>query len=200
MAGPRIYTDSWERLKTAAREMEEREEENNHNGTKQAAKPKREVALPPSRGFVVATLVLSALCILLGILWFDAQSRLIQATRETSDLKAQLDLIQERFKSMDKDRDRIAEENALLRQEEEETRADVVARERELEALRTQKERGSIRPKPPAARTDVLPTPSHHTQPKPSEQPVSVGPIPDKLPLQTLEKTEQQDVRTFSIR
>jgi hypothetical protein len=199
MAGPRIYTESWERLKTAAREMEEKEEENNHNGAKQATKPKREAALPASRGFVVATLVLSALCILLGILWFDAQSRLIQATRETGDLKAQLDLIQERFKNMDKDRERIAEENALLRREEEETRADAVAREREIEALKAQKERVGLKPKPPAARTDVLPAPSH-TQSKPSEQPVSAGPIPDKPPLQTLEKTEQQGVQTYSIR
>lgn len=179
--------------------MEEREAESNHNGTKQAPKPKREAASATSRAFVVATLVLSALCVLLGVLWFDAQNRLIQATKEAGDLRAQLDLIQERFRSLDKDRDRIAEENMLLRRDEEETRADVIARERELENLKAQKERAVTKPRPPVARADV-PPPAPQPQPKPSGQPVSAAPIQEKPPLQTLEKTDQQDVKTYTIR
>jgi hypothetical protein len=199
MAGPRIYTESWERLKTAAREMEEREAENNRNGMKDTPRPKRETTLPTSRAFVVATLVLSALCVLLGVLWFDAQNRLVQATKETGELRAQLDLIHERFRNMDKDRERMVEENTLLRREEEETRAEAVARERELENLKTQKERAGIKPRPPVARTETLPAPPQ-TQPMQSGQPVPPTQGQEKPPLQTLEKTEHQGVRTLSIR
>ena len=199
MAGPRIYTESWERLKTAAREMEEKEAENGRNGTKHAPKPKRELTLPTSRAFVVATLVLSALCVLLGVLWFDAQNRLVQATKEAGELRAQLDLIHERFRNMDKDRERMVEENALLRREEEETRAEAVARERELENLKTQREKAGIKPKSPVAKSEI-PSAPPQVRPMPSAQPVPAAPIQEKPPLQTLEKTDQQDVKTYTIR
>ena len=200
MPGPRIYTKSWERLKVAAKEMDERTreaEESRHKPAAAAEKPKQHLKVP--RPFVIATAVLAVLTILTGSLWIDSQARLMTAARDVTDFKTRLDLLQEKMAKLEDERQRLADENGTLSLQYEQRATELAQLEQELETLRSRKENGKSKPKQPGAGTET-PSAKAPGAPKAVQDPAPpVPPHQEKGNTQQLQGSEQRGVKAYTI-
>lgn len=140
MPGPRIYTEAWQRLKIAAKETEAREPEEPPRVADSPEKPRR---LRGPRPFIVAIAVSVFLSILTASLWIDSQARLMTAARDVADFRTRLELLQEKMKKVENERQRLEDENGTLSMQYEQRAAELAQLEQELDALRAQKERSN---------------------------------------------------------
>jgi septal ring factor EnvC (AmiA/AmiB activator) len=157
MPGPRIYTEAWERLKVAAKETEAREAEGPRPETRAPGKPERRRG---SKLLVIAMAVLGLLAVLTTGLWIDSQTRLMIAARDVADFRTRLELLQDKMRKMEEERQRVSDENGTLSLQYEQTTAEVTRLEEEIETLRSQKEK----PKPKGQPVAALETPLDKAQ------------------------------------
>jgi uncharacterized protein HemX len=195
MPGPRIYTQSWERLKVAAKEMEARESEKSDHKPAAAEKPKR---LKASGPFVIGTAVLALLSILMASLWIESQTRLVTAVRDMTDFKVRLELLQERMKKVEDERQRLEDENGRLSIQYEQRASELGQLDEELQALRAQKARSRTEPKQPVARTETQPMKAAHA-PGTAQEPTPPTPREDKGTTLKPQTPERRDVTSYTV-
>jgi outer membrane murein-binding lipoprotein Lpp len=201
MAGPRIYTDAWERLKVAAKELEEKEAENlgeeEEPRTVHSA-PDKPKARQRLRIFVVATVVMAVLIVLVGSLWIDSQARLMNHAREVAELKTRIDLLQEKVRKAEEEKKRLEDENGTLSMHYEQKAAELADLEQELETLRTQKEKTVAKPKRPQAKIENPPV-AVPAPPRVSQEHPPVNPPQEKTRAAKPESREQQGIKVYTI-
>jgi outer membrane murein-binding lipoprotein Lpp len=201
MSGPRIYTEAWERLRVAAKELEEKE-----NEAREAEEQPRAVHVAPEepkprrkpRLLLIAAVLLAGLTLLVGGLWIDSQTRLVHHSGEVAELKAQIDLLQEKVRKAEEERKRLEAENGTLSTHFEQKAAELADMEQELDALRFQREKAPARPKRVQPKTgDVL-----TRTPAAPEHPVvrtPAGPEPDKPVKTNPEPPVEPGVKVYKI-
>jgi uncharacterized protein HemX len=196
MPGPRIYTESWERLKVAAKETEAREPEEPQRMTDSPEKPKRQRG---PRLLVIAIAVLAVLSILTASLWIDSQKRLMTAARDVADFKMRLELLQEKMAKVEEERQRLSDENGTLSMQYEQRAAELAELEQELEALGSQKENLKSKPRQPIAQAETPPIKAPGI-PKAVQEPASpFPPRQERGNAQKLERSEQHGVKVYTI-
>jgi len=201
MPGPRIYTQDWERLKVAAKEMEARE-------AKEAGEPRPVPHVPEKkkqrkerkapRLSVIALAVLAMITAAAASLWIDSQIQLASANRDITDFKTRLVLLQEKIKKMEDERQRLEEENGTLSMQYEQRATELAQAEDELGTLRTQKEKSKPKARQNLPLADIPTTSSHsglHAQghPTPSTQTQERVTPPEPA------RPQQQDVKVYKI-
>jgi chromosome segregation ATPase len=196
MPGPRIYTEAWERLKVAAKEMEAREAAETPSVARSPEEKKQRKA---PRLSVIALAVLALVTIAAAGLWIDSQAQLMSATRDVTDYKTRLVLLQEKIQKMEEERQRLEDENGTLSVQYEKRAAEFARLEDELNALRTQKEKSK-----PNARQNLpladIPTITSHGALRAPEQPSPSTQTPEKSNnAPKLAKPQQQDVKVYKI-
>jgi septal ring factor EnvC (AmiA/AmiB activator) len=201
MAGPRIYTEAWERLRVAAKELEEKEAESREQEgpqTVHSAPDKPKVRQRP-RLLVVAIVVMTLLTVLMGSLWIDSQTRLMNHAGEVAELKTRIDLLQEKARKAEEESKRLEDENGTLSMHYEQKAAELADLEQELEMLRTQKEKTVAKPKRPQAKVESAPI-APPAAPRVSQEPPPVTPPPqEKTRAAKPESREQQGIKVYTI-
>ena len=195
MPGPRIYTESWERLKIAAKETEAREPEKPKQMEDFPERPKR---LRAPRPFAIATAVFALLSILTASLWIDSQARLMTAARDVTDFKTRLELLQGDMKKMEDERQRLADENGSLSMQYEQRAAELAQLEQELQGLRSHKENLKLKPKQPIAGAETPPIKAS-SAPRAAQEPALPTPREGKDSALKLQRPEQRDVKSYAI-
>lgn len=195
MSGPRIYTEAWERLRTAAKETETREPEEPRCTDHASEKPKR---LRRPRLLVIAIAVLAFLSILTASLWIDSQTRLMTAARDVKDFKVRLELLQEKMKKAEDEKQRLEDENGRLSIQYEQRASELAQLEEELQALRAQKTKPKSEPKQPVARTDTQPL-NPANAPKTFQEPAFPTPRDDRGAALKPRTPERRDVKSYTI-
>ena len=196
MPGPRIYTEAWERLKVAAKEMEAKEA-GEAQPLPRLTEEKKQRKAP--RLTVIALAVLALVTIVAASLWIDSQVQLMSATRDVTDFKTRLVLLQEKIQKMEEERQRLEDENGTLSMQYEKRAAELAQVEDELNALRTQKEKSR-----PNARQNLpladIPTVTSHGALHAPDQPSPSTQTPDSSnSAPKLAKPAQQDVKVYKI-
>jgi uncharacterized protein HemX len=195
MPGPRIYTQSWERLKLAAKEMEARESEEYLQRPAAPEKPKRRIG---SKSLVLAMVLLALLTVLAGSLWIDSQARLMTATRDLTEFKTRLDLLQEKMGKVEEERQRLADENGSLSLRYEQRVAQLAQLEEELEALRSQKEKPKSKARQPVAAVENPPAKAVGA-PKAVQEPPPPTPREEQGNATNLQRSERRGVKIYTV-
>jgi DNA repair exonuclease SbcCD ATPase subunit len=200
MAGPRIYTEAWERLRVAAKELEEKEAESLEQEELRTvhSAPDKPKAPQRPRMLVIATVVMALLTVLVGSLWIDSQARLMNHAREVADLKTRIDLLQEKVRKAEEERKRLEDENGTLSMHYEQKAAELADLEQELETLRTQKEKTVAKPKRPQAKIENPPV-AVPAPPRVSQEHPPVNPPQEKTRAAKPESREQQGIKVYTI-
>jgi len=201
MSGPRIYTEAWERLRVAAKELEEKEAE-----AREPEEPPRKVSVAPEeprprrkpRMLLVSTVVLAFLILLMGGLWIDSQTRLIHHSREVAELKTRIDLLQEKVKKAEEERKRLEDENGTLAIHYEQKAAELAEMEQELDALRFEKGKAPAKPKRAQAKTEE-PPPRVNGASKATQGRSPASPEPEKTTRTKPESAGQPEVKVYKI-
>ena len=194
MSGPRIYTEAWERLRTAAREPEAREQEEPKYTDNVSQKPER---LRGPRLLVIATVVLAFLSILTASLWVDSQARLMTAARDVTDFRVRLELLQATMKKVEEEKQRLEEENGRLSIEYEQRASELAQLEGELQAVRALKARSRSEPKQPVTTTETQPLKPANA-PKTVQEPAFPTPR-EKGSALKYDTPEPRDIKTYTI-
>ncbi len=200
MAGPRIYTEAWERLKVAAKELEEREAQASQleEPPQLHAATRKPRARNKPRILVVTTVVMAFLTVLMGSLWIDSQNRFMTHGREVADLKARIDLLQEKVQKAEEERKRLEDENGTLSMQYEQKAAELVDLERDLEALKAQKDKSVAKPKRPLEKMEEPPARTPVTPKVHQDQP-PVSPQPERVHAGRPESRDQQGIKVYTI-
>ncbi len=195
MPGPRIYTESWERLKLAAKEMDARESEESHQKPAAPEKPKRQAG----RSLLVLAMVpLALLTVLAGSLWIDSQTRLMTAARDVTDFKTRFELLQEKMGKLEEEKQRLADENGSLSLQYEQRAAQLAQLEEELEALRSQKEKPKPKARQPVAAVENPPAKAAGV-PKAVQEPAPPTPREERGNATNLQRSEQRGVKIYTV-
>ena len=200
MAGPRIYTEAWERLKVAAKELEEKEAESREQEEPRTVHsvPDKPKARQRPRLLVVAIVVMALLTMLMGSLWIDSQTRLMNHAGEVAELKTRIDLLQEKVRKAEEESKRLEDENGTLSMHYEQKAAELAELEQELEMFRTQKEKTVAKPKQPQAKMEK-PSVASPAPPRVSQEYPPVSPPQEKTRAAKPDSRESQDVKVNTI-
>ena len=188
MPGPRIYTKNWERLKVAAKEIEPREIIQTQPTIPAPGKPKRKKA---PRFSVVLIGVLALLTFAAASLWIYSEGQLMIASRDVTDIKTRLALLQEKVKKVEDEKQRLEEENTMLSTQYEQRTTELAQMEEELNALRSQKDKARAKSKQTAgdlsaAHVAGVQGTVHEPSPTPSSTP-------------KVQKPEHQDAKVYKL-
>src|SRR5512135_1420971 len=198
LPSPRIYTESWERLKLAAKEMDARESEESHQEPAAPEKPKKPKRQTGHGLLVVAMVLLALLTVLAGSLWIDSQTRLMTAARDVTDFKTRLELLQEKIGKLEEEKQRLADENGSLSVQYEQRAAQLAQLEEELEALRPQKEKPKPKARQPVAAVENPPAKAAGV-PKAVQEPAPPTPREERGNATNLQRSEQRGVKIYTV-
>ncbi len=141
----RSYTEAWDRLKVAGQELksnnvQELTHQPRNRGRLEQEKPSEASASKKERR-LTATRVLAAVALvsILLTLWMGWQELFANSGRDASGTNIQLELLQGRVKSLEEERQRLANENARLSVQNEQGSIEVTRLVEELETLKSQK-------------------------------------------------------------
>jgi len=145
MPGPTIYTKDWERIKVSGKEMEARETMKEVQPVARVPEKPKRIRAP--RLSVVLIGVLAVLAVLASSLWIDSQARLMSVAGDIRDFQSRIDLLQEKIKKLEDEKQRLGEENTTLSTQYEQSAAELARLEDELNALRSQKGKSKVKAK-----------------------------------------------------
>ncbi|HVN24180.1 MAG TPA: hypothetical protein VMT71_09415 [Syntrophorhabdales bacterium] len=188
MPVPRIYTKNWERLKVAARENETREIS---QPRPTVPAPKRQKHRKAPRFSVILIGVLALLAFTAASLWIYSEGQLMIASRDLTDLKTRLALLQEKTKKVEDEKQRLEEENSMLSTQYEQRATELAQLEEEINALRSQKDKSRAKSKQTAG--DLS---SAHVA---GAQGTAQEPSPTQSSTPKVQKPEHQDAKVYKL-
>ena len=145
MPGPMIDAKDWERIKVAGKEMEAKETIKEVQPVDRVPEKTKRIRAP--RLSVVLIGVLAVLAVVTASLWIDSQARLMSAASDIGDSRSRIDLLQQKNKKLEDEKQRLTEENTTLSTQYEQTAAELARLEDELNALRSQKGKSKVKVK-----------------------------------------------------